>query len=149
MPINEKGQEVLDPTPMVLHTGVRLEESMDQRIQRLIALQVSKNAEQLGLETYEESIDFEVDDPFDIEASETQYTTFKDEYLDQDHPEPVEDPQIDDPAVETKQKSTPLTKEEINARLEEINERISSLFTDHPSGGNSGTAAQPPPKPVE
>lgn len=64
--LNEKGQEVLDKTPVSIPSGLAQGESMDERIRRIIKHSLSQQAIAHGLETFEEADDFEIEsDPID------------------------------------------------------------------------------------
>lgn len=60
--LDEKGSEVGDPVPMAppLHLQRRL--TMAEQIQQMIRREVSLRAQDMGLETFEEAEDFDVDD---------------------------------------------------------------------------------------
>lgn len=61
--IKQKGREYIDPAPVEWPLGVDVPESLEQKIARMVRMGVSDHAEQQGLETFEESNDFDVDDP--------------------------------------------------------------------------------------
>lgn len=58
-----KGREYVEPTPVEWPLGVSVPESLEQKIARMVRLGVSDFAAQHGAETFEESDDFDVDDP--------------------------------------------------------------------------------------
>lgn len=59
-------REKLDDTPVVLPVRLRKSETVDDRIKRIVSHSLSRAAEKQGLETFEESMDFDIpDDPID------------------------------------------------------------------------------------
>lgn len=66
----DPGLEYLDPTPVAIPVGAQRPESLAQTMRRLIVNELSANAARVGLETFEESIDFDID-----EADELDHTT--------------------------------------------------------------------------
>lgn len=64
--LNEKGQEVPDPTPVGLPLGYQHPPSLEERIQRMIAVTLSRQAAHAGAESFEEANDFDVGDPDDL-----------------------------------------------------------------------------------
>lgn len=86
MALNKYGQELTDPRPknLIMKRPALTE---DQRVQLLISRTLSKKAHQEGFETFEESQDFDVEDPFDWPEPETRYSQFTEEYLPQDSTE--------------------------------------------------------------
>lgn len=62
MALDERGWEIPDPTPMAWPAGVRRPETLTEQIRRLVRLEVSQAAAAQGMETFEESDDFDVDD---------------------------------------------------------------------------------------
>ena len=61
--LNEKGQEVLDPTPVVLDVGPRPLPLVD-RIKRAVKHELSEMAQNTGYESFEEANDFDIEDQF-------------------------------------------------------------------------------------
>lgn len=61
---NEKGEELMDPTPMALPVGYKRPPSIQEQIARYIR-QSEMLAKQNGQETFEEADDFDVGDDFD------------------------------------------------------------------------------------
>ena len=67
--IDEQGREINNPVPFQ-PIGIRpKEEGLQGMIQRLIRRNISEIADSQGFETFEESQDFDVQDPFDLEPS--------------------------------------------------------------------------------
>lgn len=60
--LNERGEEVLDQTPVAIPGGFEKPETMAEMIRRLAPNILSRMAENEGMETFEESEDFEIDD---------------------------------------------------------------------------------------
>lgn len=57
--------EQVDPTPMEIPAGFKKPESLNEMVQRLVRRQLSDAAEASGMESFDESEDFEIDDMFD------------------------------------------------------------------------------------
>lgn len=60
--INEHGAEVLDPTPVAIPAGFEVPETMSEMIRRVTMGALSQQAAAEGMETFEESEDFDIDD---------------------------------------------------------------------------------------
>lgn len=63
--LNERGEEVPDDTPVALPVGFKAPESLQDQIRRLIHTELSNQAQDAGMETFEEADDFEVGDDYD------------------------------------------------------------------------------------
>lgn len=64
--LNEKGQEIPDPTPMAPPVGFKRQPSLSEQIRQMILSEkLRQEAEEMGYETFEEADDFDVDDDFD------------------------------------------------------------------------------------
>ena len=61
--LNEKGQEVLDNTPVVLDVSPRPLPLVD-RIKKAVRHELSENARNSGFESFEEANDFDIEDEF-------------------------------------------------------------------------------------
>lgn len=72
MKFDDQGREIPDPTPVEVPFAARRPESLQDMIRRLVRTDVSKAAEQVGAETFEEANDFEVGDD-DAELSATHH----------------------------------------------------------------------------
>lgn len=59
---DEHGREIPDPTVLEVPLHLRREESLHDRIRRMVREQASYEAAQAGFETFEESDDFSVDE---------------------------------------------------------------------------------------
>lgn len=68
---NEKGQEIPDPTPVVMPLGYERPESLSDVVARMVRIHISKQAHEMGLETFEEADDFSMDG--DDEVLPSQY----------------------------------------------------------------------------
>lgn len=75
--LDEKGWEHGDPEPMEIPAGFKRPETLQEQIKRLIKA-ASNEAAAMGLETFEEAEDFNVDDDFD---PSTPYEVFFDPVL--------------------------------------------------------------------
>lgn len=64
-PLNERGHEVPDPTPMALPVGVKRPLSLREQIQRFVREELSAVSAQQGHETFEEADDFDIEDEDD------------------------------------------------------------------------------------
>lgn len=65
----DPGLEYLDPTPVAIPVGAQRPESLAQTMRRLIVNELSANAARVGLETFEESIDFDIDEADELDHS--------------------------------------------------------------------------------
>lgn len=67
MPQNEFGHEIPDPTPVAVPSGFKRPETLAEQVRRLVrSEQWRLRAEEVGVETFEESNDFDLpDDPID------------------------------------------------------------------------------------
>jgi len=63
----DPGLEYLDPTPVAIPVGANRPESLQETMRRLVRNELSAAASSAGLETFEESIDFDIDDPEEAE----------------------------------------------------------------------------------
>lgn len=77
--LDENGWEQLDTTPVSIPAGFKKPETMEERIERIVRYKLSRDAHEQGLETFEESEDFNVDD--DSFDPSTPYETFFDPQL--------------------------------------------------------------------
>lgn len=60
------GQELPDPTPIAVPAGFKRPETLAEQVQRLVRTHISREAAEAGMETFEESEDFDIpDDPDD------------------------------------------------------------------------------------
>lgn len=78
--INDQGKEVNDPTPLFI-AGESKPLSLQEQIQRVLRVEVSKQAQDQGYESIEEAEDFDVEDSFDVKEPITKYEMMEDEYL--------------------------------------------------------------------
>lgn len=60
--LDKDGNEVPDPTPVSIPAGFKVPESLSDQIRRLIRTSLSQQADDQGMETFDESEDFEIDD---------------------------------------------------------------------------------------
>lgn len=64
--LDKEGREILDATPIAPPVGWTNEPNMFDYVRELVrSAQLAKEAEEAGMETFEESEDFDVDDDFD------------------------------------------------------------------------------------
>lgn len=75
---DEHGYEVPDPQPMQVRTGFKRPETLAEQVQRLVRGAISRQAEEAGMETFEDSEDFDVES--DSEPN-TPYEEFFDPVL--------------------------------------------------------------------
>lgn len=76
--LDENGHELLDQTPVTVPAGFRRPETLAEQVQRLVRNHISRQAEAEGYESFEESEDFDVDEP---EEPSTIYEEFFDPTL--------------------------------------------------------------------
>lgn len=62
---SEEGWELYDPDPLAIPAGLKRPLSLREQIQRVLRTEVSAQAVMQGLESFEESEDFDVEDEFD------------------------------------------------------------------------------------
>lgn len=63
---NEKGEELLDPTPIQLPVGYKKQVPLNERIRSMVREEASRWAAENGNETFEEADDFNIaDDPIE------------------------------------------------------------------------------------
>lgn len=73
MPFDEYGRQIPDLMPVAIPLGLQKPESQESLIKRIIRQELSMQAAQQGYETFEESLDFEIDDdPFPVSQYEYQ-----------------------------------------------------------------------------
>lgn len=60
--LNERGHEVPDPTPVAMPLGLSRPEPIHVMIQRLVRTELSQQAQQQDMETWEEADDFDIED---------------------------------------------------------------------------------------
>lgn len=75
--IADNGKEINNPKPVVLHTGIKRPPTLQEQIHRVLRGRLSREAEQQGYETLEESQDFDVENE-DTEP-DTIYQVLEDE----------------------------------------------------------------------
>lgn len=63
--LDERGHEILDPTPIALPLGLKRPPTLQETIKQLIRTEMSRKAAQEGQETFEEADDLEVGEDFD------------------------------------------------------------------------------------
>lgn len=63
--LDEKGNEICDPTPAAVSVGFKRPPTLQEQIQRLVRTELSDQAAAQGNETFEEADDFEVGDDYD------------------------------------------------------------------------------------
>lgn len=64
--LNDRGRELLDSTPMAPPVGYKPQPSMVEIIRaQIVSEKLAREAEELGLETFEEADDFDVEDDYD------------------------------------------------------------------------------------
>lgn len=71
--IGEDGKEYPNPVPTHINTGLERPLTLQEQIQRVLRTELSKQAQQQGLETFDESEDFEITDDFDGDLPNTRY----------------------------------------------------------------------------
>lgn len=60
--LDERGREICDPDPIAVPGGLRKPETLKEQIQRILRIEVSKQALDQGYESFNESQDFDVPD---------------------------------------------------------------------------------------
>lgn len=77
--MDEDGKEHPDQTPLSIPIGFKKPDRLKETIQRLVRTELSKQAMDNEMETFEEANDFDVQDPFDVDEPATQYTLMEEE----------------------------------------------------------------------
>ena len=81
--LTSDGKEVNNPKPTINYTPINKPPTLEEQIQRLMRNELSTVAHDRGMETYEESQDFDVDeDPQEPEP----YPVMENEYINDQHP---------------------------------------------------------------
>lgn len=62
MPLNARGQEIPDPTPIEIPSGLRRPPSIHDEMKRFIRMELSRQQSEAGLESFEEADDFDLDE---------------------------------------------------------------------------------------
>lgn len=86
--LDDRGREIPDPSPMIKKTGLRVAETTDERIMRILQGEMSRRAAEHGLETIDEANDFDVQDDFERDELVTKYQLIPDEYPRPPKPKP-------------------------------------------------------------
>lgn len=81
-PENEKGEEILDKTPVALPVGYEVPEPLEKMVARMVRA-ASAHSASMGNETLEEANDFGPDEEEDEVKTMYQYQTMEEEYLDE------------------------------------------------------------------
>jgi hypothetical protein len=84
---DERGREVPDDRPVAVPAGWRAPESLPDMIRRFVQREISARAEAVGLETFEESDDFEVDDEAPDPLSAYEVSELREDVAPLDDPE--------------------------------------------------------------
>lgn len=79
--MDDHGHEIPDPRPMTVPAGFKRPETLAEQIKRLVRNQISREAADREMETFEEADDFDVDDEFD---PSTPYEVFFDPVLERE-----------------------------------------------------------------
>lgn len=62
MAYNDKGEEILDQTPVAMPVGFKRPVPLNQRIQEMARAEISRMAAEMGDESFDEADDFNIDD---------------------------------------------------------------------------------------
>jgi hypothetical protein len=82
--LDERGYEVLDPTPIAVPIGTKRPETLEQKLKRIMRNELSVAAEMKGEETLEEANDFNVGDDYDPDTPYSPYEKSEEEWLEQE-----------------------------------------------------------------
>lgn len=104
--LDDRGRELPNPVPLSFDAGLRRPLTLQEQIQRVLKVELSRQAQVQGYETFEESMDFDVEDPFESEAL-SRYEVAEDEIpvmVDEDPPsgngQAVDDPEAPGDPIE-------------------------------------------------
>jgi len=78
--LDKGGHEILNPRSMAIPSGLNRPPSLQEQIKRVLKVELSRQAAEQDMETFEESQDFKVSDEFDTEELQTQYELVEEEY---------------------------------------------------------------------
>ncbi len=95
--IDDRGREVNNPKPIHI-AGEARPPTLQERIQRVMRQELSKEAAAQEMETFEESQDFDVDDEFEVDEPYTPYQIMEEEI-----PLMSEEPVLPDEKLEEKE----------------------------------------------
>lgn len=147
--LDAEGREILDSAPMAIPAGFKRPDSIADQVRRLVrSHELAKAAEAAGLETFEESEDFEVDETFD---PHTPYELQWDPVLGRD----VAPADFNDPVKKDYFRKAYLVAEENALRAEARQDSIEELYRRYkealrnPTGGAGGAPPAPSPKAPE
>lgn len=143
--LDEEGREILDPTPMAIPAGFKRPDSIADQVRRLVrSHELARAAEAAGLETFEESEDFDIDETFD---PHTPYELQWDPVLGRD----VAPADFNDPVKREYFRRAYLTAEENALRAEARQDTIEELYKRYKQQlrGVQGNSPAPSPKAPE
>lgn len=60
--LNEFGEEVNNPKPMAIPSGLKRPPTLQEQIKRVLRTELSRQVSEQGMETFEEAFDFDVDE---------------------------------------------------------------------------------------
>ena len=100
--LDSKGKEITDPNPLQPTVPIKKQESIQDLIQKYVRGTLSNKAADDGIETFEESQDFDVENDFDREINMSGYEVvdMEPEYIDQDGVPPTAE-NLAEPSAET------------------------------------------------
>jgi len=71
--LDDQGREINNPKSDLLKTGLNRPLTIQQQIQRVMRVELSRKAEEAEMETFEEATDFEIEDEFENADEESIY----------------------------------------------------------------------------
>lgn len=98
--LDEKGREMCNPKPLVVHSGLKRQEPIRDQIKRVLRQELSRQAHEQGFETFDEANDFDIDDEDPDFLTSYEIQGLEDEYLPQE-PQKESPPQTEPPKPET------------------------------------------------
>lgn len=111
--LNEKGQEVPDPTPAAVPIGFRHQLPLAERIKRMVRNELSVAAQERGAESFEEANDFEVGD--DDDPIGQKYLDEDDEFTPND-PHVKEAMEREEPSIKKRLQESQKAKDALSQR---------------------------------
>lgn len=66
--LDERGREIPDPKPMVHPLGIQVQETLAEKIKRMVRFELSRAASEQGHESFEDADDFDVGDDDELRS---------------------------------------------------------------------------------
>lgn len=91
--LDKQGREICNPVPAIFSSDLQRPPSLMDQIKRCLKTELDINAQNEGIESFEEADDFDVPDDWDVDAvSQYELTELQEEYFEPDPPKVPDDP---------------------------------------------------------